>query len=250
MRKKRVAFQYSTNHVCGAQIFFLFKASRTVSALLTEHPSSPSSYWFCSARLPVRVLFVFLCSSNLWRFTCLSCISPKYYFLFTKSFKDSRPWHHLSFPKHWLFWALQCAHSAEVLLISPRWKHYWVMCRDLKTKSGPEVAWDYPWGEFFSSLFVPARSHWMPLKSLTENLGQHVAWGHLHFKSAAIFLHVAFMRQEHCVYSQWAGAQTLAQKNSESNFFMLCWRKYVRRVHDSKLALCLLTRGWIGNYVE
>lgn len=56
----------------------------------------------------------------------------------------------------------------------------------------------------------------MPLKSLTENLGQNIAWGHLNFKSATIFLHVAIAREEHCVYSQWAGAQTLAQKTSES----------------------------------
>lgn len=134
--------------------FLLFL--RTPGQSLTEHPNNPSEYWSYSSRLPVHVLFIFLCSWNLLRFTCLFCVSPKYYFLFTQSFKDSRLQHHLSFPKHWLFWAQYCVDSAEVLLISPRWKHYWVMCWDLKTQSGPEVAWDYSWREFFSSLFVPA----------------------------------------------------------------------------------------------
>lgn len=150
----------------------IFMDSGTVN---TEHPSSPSEYWPYSSRLPVHVLFIRLCLSNLLRFTGLSCVSPTYNFRFTKSFKDSRLWHHLSFPKHWLFWVQYCIHSAEGLLISPRWKHYWVMCRNPKSKSGPEVAGDYSWGEFSNSLFVPAQSHWMPLKSLTENLGQHIA---------------------------------------------------------------------------
>lgn len=73
------------------------------------------------------------------------------------------------------------------------------MCRDLKSKSGPEVAGDYSWGELSNSLFVPAQSHGMPPKSLTENLGQHIAWGHLHFKSYASFLLAALGREEHCV---------------------------------------------------
>ena len=146
---------------------FIFMESGTINTL-AEHCCYSS--W-----LPVRVLFIHLCFSNLLRFTCLFCVSPKHYILLTKSFKDSRLWHHPSFPKHWLFWAQYCVHRAEGLLTSPRWKHYWVMCRDPKSESGPEVAWDYSWGEFSSSLFVPAQSHWMPLKSLTENLGQHIA---------------------------------------------------------------------------
>lgn len=36
----------------------------------------------------------------------------------------------------------------------------------------------------------------MPLKSLTENLGQHIACGHLNFKSVAIFLLVAIGKEE------------------------------------------------------
>lgn len=131
---------------------FIFKDSRTISTL-TKHPSCPSEYWSNSSRLPVRVIFIFLCSSNVLSFTCLFCISPKHYFLCTKSFKDCRLWHHLSFPKHWLFWAQYFVHSAEVLLISPRWKHYWVICRNLKTKAGPEVAWDYSW-ENCSAVFL------------------------------------------------------------------------------------------------
>lgn len=150
---------------------FIFLASGTIN---TEHPTL-SVLILLISRLPVHVLFIRLCLSNLLRFTRLFCVSPKYNFLFTKSFKESGLRHHLSFPKHWLFWAQDCAHRAEGLLISPRWKHYWVMCRDLKSKSGSEVAWDYSWGEFSTSLFVPAQSHWMPLKSLTENLGQHIA---------------------------------------------------------------------------
>lgn len=144
-----------------------------------------------SPRLLVHVLFILFIPLPffLLRFICLCCASPNTTFLFPKSFTASRLRHRLlSFPKQWLFGIQYFVHRAEVLLISPRWKHYWVMCRDLKTKSGPEVARDYSWGEISSFVFVPAYSHWTPLKSLTENLGQHIAWGHLNFKSAAIFL--------------------------------------------------------------
>lgn len=106
------------------------------------------------------------------------------------------------------------------------------MCRDLKTESGGEVAWDYSWGELFSSLFVPAWSHWMHLKSLTQNLGQHVAWGHLNFKSAAIFLLVAIeKRRALCLQSvSWSPKSGTGNFSSGSNLFVLCWRKYVRSV--------------------
>lgn len=153
---------------------FIFMDSGTVNTP-AGRPSRPFEHRSYSSRLPVHVLFIHLCFSNLLRFTCLFCASPKYCFLFTKSFKVSGLWHHPSFPKHWLFWAQYCVHSAESLLTAPWWKHYRVMCRDPKSKSGPEVAGDYSWGEFSISLFVPAQSHWMALKSLTENLGQHIA---------------------------------------------------------------------------
>lgn len=62
----------------------------------------------------------------------------------------------------------------------------------------------------------------MPLKSLTENLGQHVAWGHLNFKSAAIFLRAAIGRVEPGAYSQWTGAQNLAQETPTQSQIYLC----------------------------
>lgn len=132
---------------------FIFKDSRTRGTLLTKHPSRPSEYWFCSARLPGHVLCVFLCSSDILRFICLPRIAPKYYFLFTKSFKDFRLQRHLSFPKHRLLWAQYCVHSAEVLLISPRWRHDGVMFRDLKTKSGLQLL-EIIHGENVSALFL------------------------------------------------------------------------------------------------
>lgn len=167
------------------------------------------------------VLYIIM-PSLLLRFICFCYLHPNITFLFTKSFRASRLWHHLSFSKQWLFWIQYSVHSAEVLLISPRWKHYWVMCRDLKTKSGPEVAWDYSWGEFFSFVFVPAYSHWMPLKSLTENLGQHIAWGHLNFKSAAIFLLLANGREKGLSLQLVSWSWNLAQETSSQSQTYLC----------------------------
>lgn len=129
---------------------FIFKGFRTIH-IPTEHPYSPSKCRFYSSRLPVYVLFILLCSSNLLRFTCLFHVSWKDYFPFTKSFKDSRLWHYLSFPQSTDYLEPQIVFAGQRSLPPSRWKHDWVMCRDPNTKSGPEVARDYSWENFPAS---------------------------------------------------------------------------------------------------
>lgn len=78
-------------------------------------------------------------------------------------------------------------------------------------------------GENFSSfVFVPAYSHWTPLKSLTENLGQHIAWGHLNFKSAAIFPASSKWEGKGLCLQRVSWSWKLAQETSSQSQTYLC----------------------------
>ena len=76
----------------------------------------------------------------------------------------------------------------------------------------------------------------MPLKSLAENVGQHIAPGRLNFKSAATFVPAALGGEGRCVYTVWELEPGTWHRNVQL-------QKYVRKVRESKPTGCLLTQG-------
>lgn len=134
---------------------FIFKGFRTIH-IPTEHPYSPSKCRFYSSRLPVYVLFILLCSSNLLRFTCLFHVSWKDYFLFMKSFKDSRLWHYLSFPQSTDYLEPQIVFAGQRSCCLPQDENMTELCAETRRQNLALKLLEIIHGRTFQLFFVLA----------------------------------------------------------------------------------------------